>query len=660
MRRNFSFIIIPFIIVLFSLLACSSSNPLGKGLDLYETGEYEKAIVSLERTYKRVRNRYYRGEISFYLAQSYSKINQPRRAAALYGRALNFGYSDRDTELYQAQQLHKIGNYEEAIEHYNNYLEKVSDNVLAWNGLSASKKALEEAEVTTAYKVNPLRAVNSRNSDYSPYIAADDLGMIFFSSMRPQTGRRPKVSRITGQGPSQIYTSIQDSRGDWLEPEVLFEMDAADSHEDGTITITGDGNTAYFTRCSYDGEEIRGTKIWTSRRAGGNWSEPSPVDLGVDSLIYAHPAVSSEGNILYFVSDRPGGFGGLDLWKSESLGDGWSTPVNLGPDINTPGDEMFPYYREDGTLYFSSNGLPGYGGLDIFKAVKVQNEDSDADERWEVSNLGRPINSSSDDFGITFLGGRESGYFSSSRDNARGYDNIYSFTLPSINVVVSGKIALSDKESITEDTKVRIIGTDGTNLRVNIESSGAFNIMLSPDNEYAILASAPGYLNHRERINTHGLSENHQYNLNIELSSASRPLIFENLQFASGSSDLSSSSLQELDRLADMLKANPLVRIDITAHTDSRGNYTDLLVLSQKRAENVLNYLTEKGVAAENLSARGMAGDQLLKVSESLARRYNYLKEGSVLNEATIQQLSPNYQELARNLNNRVEFSILP
>jgi peptidoglycan-associated lipoprotein len=652
MKRIISFLFSGvFILTALYLQSCSGGNRLGKSQKVYEVGEYHRAITSLNRTYRREKNRYYRGEISFYLGESYRKTNQPRRAAAAYGRAIRFGYPEPRTKLLQAFQLQKMGNHEDARVLFEEYLENHLGDRLAYNGLASSKLALDPPPVTR-YKVEAVRRLNSRNSDFSPVIAPDDPTQIYFSSMRQTGKKRRHLNRITGQGSTVIYTSREDSRGEWQQPELLLEPDPAINWEDGSISLTSDGRDAYFTRCRYDNTGPMGAEIWNVKRIGGRWGEPIKVELGPDSLVFAHPAISPNGNTLYFVSDMPGGQGGKDIWKTERMGEQWGIPVNLGLDINTPGDEVFPFLREDGTFYFSSDGHVGYGGLDIFKAVK---EDED---RWKVSNMGRPVNSISDDFGISFHKGREAGYFSSSRDNARGVDNIYSFVLPVIQAVVAGTIEMGNNEPIPYNTVLRVVGTDGSNMRINVEPSGVFNVLLEPGNEYVLLVAAPGYFNHRERIDARNVMESTQFDLAIRLNSAERPLVFENLQFEAGKYELTANALSELDKMVALMRDNPTVRLTVSAHTDTRGDMTELLVLSQQRAETVLAYFAEMGIPDERVSANGYGGTRPLVVDEALSRRHSFLRVGEVLNETTLQRLNRRDQEVARNLNHRVEFSI--
>ncbi len=634
------------------LQGCASKNRLGGAKKVYDVGEYHRAIKLLQRAYKRENNKFHKGEISFYLGESFRLTNQPRKAAAAYGRAIRYGYTDRKSKLYQAQSLLKSGSVQDAIKLYEEYINDVAGDRLAINGL-ASARLNQSPPPPTRYKVEVIKKLNSRFSDYAPVISPDDQSQLFFSSMRQAKKKKKLLNRITGQGSSVLFFSRQDSKGEWQTPELLLEPVINATWEDGSMSVASDGKEAFFTRCQFENTGPKGAEIWNIKRMGGRWGEPSRIMLGPDSLVFAHPAISPDGNTLFFVSDMAGGFGGKDIWKvAKTDGEKWGTPVNLGPDINTPGDELFPYINHDNTLYFSSNGLIGYGGLDIFKAVFAD------EKKWDIINMGRPINSISDDFGITFFKEKEAGFFSSSRDNAKGIDNIYSFSFPVVQAVLSGVINAGANQPVPENTNVRMVGTDGTNIKIPIEAAGSFNVLLKPNVEYIILVNAPGYFNSSEKISTRGLTESKQFNLNINLNSAKRPLIFENIMFEQGKWDLNAVAKQELNKVISLLNENPSIKLNISSYTDSRGNETDNLVLSQKRAETVMQYLFAHGIAQPRLSAKGLGGSHPLTVTSEMAKKYNFLRENEQLTESLIQRLIRRDQETARNLNNRVEFTI--
>ena len=639
------------VIILFA--GCAGKERLGSAKKVHGIGEYNNAIKPFKRAYKKEKNKYYQGEASFYLADSYRSINQPNKAISEYKKALRLGYTDKKIKLYYAQSLLKTGNYEEAAVLFEEYLEDFRGDRIAFNGLASAKLGMNPPP-PELYEITQIKKLSSKYSDYSPMLAPDDQHIIYFSSMRRANKKNKNINKITGQGASVIYVAYEEAKNDWKDIEPVFEKseETKIEWEDGIFSLTPDGKEAYFTRTRYDKTAPMGSEIWTVKRAGGRWGEPTKVSLGEDSIIFAHPTISPDGNTLYYVSDLPGGFGGKDIWKSVKMSDGWSPPINLGIDINTPGNEMFPYIREDSLLYFSSDGHVGFGGLDIFRAKQIN------ENNWEVKNMGQPINSCADDFGITFYPNRDAGFFSSSRNNNKGYENIYRFERPTIQVVLSGLISAGKDVPVPPKTIARIVGTDGTNSRLEIESSGTFNILLIPNTEYLILVTAPGYFNHKDKINTKGVKESKVFNLNINLQSFERPLVFENIQFEAGKWELTKATQTELDKVVSMLNDNPSVKIDIVSHTDAEGNESEKTELSRKRAEVVKEYLVSKDISEDRLSVIGMGGKQPLKITQILSQKYNFLKVEDELTEDFIKRLMRKDQSTARNLNNRVEFGI--
>lgn len=653
MKHNLFYILFILVVpVLMILQGCASKSRMGNAKKVFDIGEYYHASGMLQKAYKKEENKFHKGEISFYLGQCYRYTNQPRKAAVSYGRAIRYKYTNREALLFQANSLLKNGDYDDAIKLYEQYLDTVAGDRLATNGLASAKLALNPPP-KTRYNVEVIKKLNSRYSDFSPALAPNDPSMLYFSSMRNAKKKKKNLNKITGQGSSLLFSTRQNSKGEWETPELLIEQEINSSWEDGTISFTADGKDAYFTRCRYEKTGPMGAEIWNMKRMGGRWGEPSEINIGPDSLVFAHPAISPDGNTLYFVSDMPGGFGGNDIWKSIKLdGEKWSIPLNLGIDINTPGDELFPYLHNDNTLFFCSNGHVGYGGLDIYKAIPT------TEDKWQISNMGAPINSNSDDFGITFIKDRESGYFSSSRNNARGYDDIYTFSLPIIQTVLSGVIETGINQPVPENTIVKIVGSDGTNMRINIEAAGTFNALLKPDVEYVILVSSPGYFNQREKISTIGLNESKQFNLSINLESIKRPLVFDNISFEHGKYEITPSTKIELAKVISLLNDNPTIKLNIISHTDAQGDETDNIVLSQKRAEAVLNYLVAQGISTERLTARGVGSSQPLTVKSLISEKYPFVQVNDILSEELIKRLTRRDQITARNLNNRVEFNI--
>ena len=392
-----------------------------------------------------------------------------------------------------------------------------------------------------------------------------------------------------------------------------------------------------------------------TRRAGDTWSEPKNIGIFPDSLIAAHPALAPDGNTLYFVSDIAGGSGGKDIWMvtRSTAGDAWSAPRNLGPDINTTGDELFPFVRSDGTLYFSSDGLIGMGGLDIFKAVPQP------DGSWIVTNMKPPVNSSADDFGIVFAGTEERGIFSSTR-KGRGVDNLYSFEFPPLKFNVTGLVKDEKTGAPITSSTVQLIASDGSNLQAETGSSGDFRFALKPDVDYIFLASKRGYLNGKEKETTKGQEKSRDFMVTILLTAIDKPIELPNIFYDFNKWDLRPESMVSLDKLVETLNDNPNVTIELMSHTDSRDTeeYND--ELSQKRAQSVVEYLIEKGIEPVRLSAKGYGESNPKVVDAEIAEQSPFLRIGTVLTEQYINSLPDEEQkEIAHQVNRRTEFRVL-
>ena len=335
--------------------------------------------------------------------------------------------------LYNAKSLHALGRYAEAAKQYDIYLQ-THDDSLARAGLRGAQQANEWKKTATRYVVKAADVLNSKkNSDFAPAFMGNEAAALVFTSNRDNTTNR-KANAITGVANHDLFTTRRNASGAWEKPEPL-EGEFNTDDDEGVVAFAPDGKTIYFTRCRIDKAGDVGGEIWTAKRSGGQWTTPTKITLFKDSTItVAHPTLSTDGERLFFVSDAPGGFGGKDIWVTEKTDEGWSVPENMGADINTAGNEMFPFYRNDSTFYFASDGHAGLGGLDIFKAKK------DSTGQWQVYNMLTPINSNGDDFGIAFENDAERGYFSSNRNQSKYYDRIYSFELPELVYAVEGKI----------------------------------------------------------------------------------------------------------------------------------------------------------------------------------------------------------------------------
>ncbi len=641
---------IVFIILL--IQGCAIGNKYSAGKKAYDIGEYHRAIPLLKKAYSKEKNKYAKGEISYFLGDCYNRINLPIKAASSYSKSVRYKYEVREAELYMADCYLNAGKFEKALDAYKSYYDKVPRSLRAANGIKSCKLAMDNTGVEI-YQVEKVRDLNSKQSDFCPVFSGKDFDQVYFTSMRTKKKKR-KRNQITGQGGANMYFSHIDSKGKWTEPEALEEP-INTSFDEGTGSLTADGKEMYYTRCRYEKEEATNPEIFQINRAGGRWSEPVQVVLGIDSVMIAHPAISPDGTTLYFVSDMPGGRGGKDIWKSVNSGGEWSAPVNMGQDINTAGDEMFPYVRADGTLYFSSNAHVGYGGLDIYKATKKDGENGDI---WEITNMGLSINSFADDFGIAFKGNDEEGLFSSTRGSSRGVDNIFSFIKPKLEFALEGSVLSSKTGKPVTGAYMRLIGTDGTNMKLTIAEDGSFEMKLKPQTEYVQLVAAKGYFNHKEKFSTENEVENKTFSFKIDLMPTETAIMLNNIYFDEGSFELPEGAKPELERLLQILLDNPQMKIEVGAHADDKGDETGNLILSQKRAEAVMRYLVENKVPEENLSSKGYGKNTPLVVDRNLASQYRFLKAGDILSPDFIKRLKRSNQVIAHRINRRIEFKI--
>ncbi|WP_068473865.1 tetratricopeptide repeat protein [Saccharicrinis aurantiacus] len=501
-----------FLIIAVLVGACSGSKKLTQAKKSFSIGEYTRAAELYKKAYAKEKNRYYKGEYAWYMGESYRITNKPLKAASAYSKAVRYEYPEREAQFYMAESYRKAGKLDKAIPEYEEYLEKVPADIRAQRGL-ASCMMLQKEPQPNRYIIAKEKDLNSKYSDYSPTYAGTEFDYVVFASMRVE-GKSKRKNRITGQGTSSIFYSKKNAKGAWEDPAPFEEPINNPKFDDGSPFVSHDGKELFFTRCKFDNEKPTGAEVVSCKRQGGQWGEPINASLALDSTlldstVIAHPALSADGETLYFVSDMEGGYGGKDIWKAEKAGEGqWGEPINMGSAINTPGNEMFPFIRKDGILYFSSDTHIGFGGLDLFKAEL--NEEGN----WDVTNMGEPINSIGDDFGIVFQGKDEVGLFSSSRGSTKGIDNIYSFVLPKLNFYLTGLITNNNEEIVT-GSYLRLIGSDGTTMKVKSPSDGKFKVKLKPNTDYVFLVAAEGYLNKKVKFSTSGEVNDKSFEYNI-------------------------------------------------------------------------------------------------------------------------------------------------
>lgn len=647
------------VIIMSALCACSNAERTTRRADAaMAIGEYQEAASLYRRAYMQTspRERASRGVLAYKMGEAYRSFGNVGRALAAYKNAERFGDADSLLLRKQGDMLRYAGNYKGAEEKYKAYLEKNPEDVLALAGYRSSQKAPAIREASSTYTVKLDKNFSSSRADYCPVFSDRNGSAVYFSSTR-NSGTGGQMSGITGTKPGDIYCLKKDEKGHWKSPEAA-EGELNSEWDEGAACFTEDGNTMYFTVCRSDPQYPRMAEIWTSTRNDAKWGKPQALKITADTLSsYAHPALSPDGKWLYFVSDMPGGYGGYDLWRASVVGGhGIGVVENLGPEINTPGNEMFPAFRPSGELYFSSDGRePNLGGLDLYRA-----KEDTLTKHWEVLHLPYPMNSNGDDFGITFEGLHNRGFFSSNRASAgRGWDKIYSFSFPEILLSVKGWVYEQDGYELPEAV-VYMVGNDGTNMKIGVNLEGSFEQPLAPGGKYLFLATCRGYLNYRAELTVDSLAQKeHQYVLQFPLPSISIPVLVRGVYYEFDKADLTDNSREALDRLVKVLKENPNITIELSAHCDYRGRAEYNERLSQRRAESVVKYLTEHGIEAERLTAKGYGESQPKTVSKKMTEKYPFLHENDVLTEEFILKLKPEQQDVCNSLNRRTEFRVL-
>lgn len=645
------------LITLISALALSTTScktaKMRDADEAYDRGEYNDAANiyrKLYNKYKHKDDRWRRGEIAFMMGQCYRHLNQAQRASAAFQNAIRYEYEDSMAIYYLAEALHHDGKYNEAIKRYNEFLELVPGHWPSQQGIRGCQLAPQWKEQGSRYIVKSAKLFNSRRADFCPMFLDKEADQLYFTSSTEKATGEAR-SEITGTKKSDVFFSKKDDKGKWTRPEPAGGELNSDQDE-GITTFTPDGSMMYFAKAIRKNAPSN-VEIYTSSRSEAKWSTPQKFEITADTLSsYGDPAVSADGQWLYFTSDMPGGFGGLDLWRI-NLKDKHGTLENLGEQINTPGDERFPYCRDDSTFYFASNGHPGMGGLDLFCA-KLQPSGT-----WFVENMGTPINSAYDDFGITFDRKQtEAGYFSSNRNDGRGYDHIFSFEKPDLKVWISGYVIDKDDEPVP-NAIIRIVGDDGSNQKAVGKPDGSFRFDLQRGVNYVMMAGAKGYLNSKQQFQSDAEEADAEYNVDFVLAAIFKPQVIEQIFYDYDKAALRDESKQALDEMVQVMKDNPNIAIEMASHTDRIGSDHYNNGLSDRRAKSVVDYLVSHGIARDRLQPKGYGKTRPKTVTKHIEKQFPQFHEGDVLDEEFISKLSDEDKAAADQVNRRTEFQVL-
>ena len=653
MRRQFT--ILCAIVATLLLAGCGADQTMKKGDKFYAVGEYYDAAAQYRKAYTQTPNkeRELKGQRAMKMAECYRRILLTNKAITAYNNAVRYKQDDSLTHFYLGQLHLKNGNYKEAARQFQTAMDSLPQTDPHWQlaktGLHSAQMVPQWKKEASPYTVKRENQFNSRRAEFSPMLAGDDNEQLFFTSTRNQA-QGDEYSGITGSKAADIFMAQKDDKGKWGKPQAI-DSELNSAFDEGVCSFSPDGRTMYLTQCKTDANYPRFATIVASSRSDATWSKPTEITISKDTLTsFAHPAVSPDGEWLYFVSDMPGGLGGYDIWRCRLFGNNEvGTIENLGPLVNTAGDEKFPAFRPNGDFYFSSDGHPGMGGLDIYILKKGARN---------LEHPVAPLNSQGDDFGMTFEGRYNRGYFSSNRGDTRGYDHIYSFYNPEIVQTVKGWVYEQDGYELTA-AQVYMVGNDGTNLKLSVRGDGSFTQEIKPGVDYVFLGTCKGFLNHQEQLRVEPVTKSEEYVLQFPLANISAPVLIENIFYDFDKATLRPESQTALDELVNLLNENPNITIELSAHTDYKGSDQYNERLSQRRAESVVNYLIAHGIASDRLTPKGYGEGKPKKIKRKVAEKYPFLKEGDVLKEEFVVQLPEEQQEQCNQLNRRTEFIVL-
>jgi len=651
--------------VLISTVVFGQKNFTKEADLIFQAESYYAALDAYKKAYSKEKKQEEKARILFQVGECYRLMQNSEQAEVWYGKAEAASYEDPMMLVRIGDILRKQGKYDEAMGRYREALAKGSGahTSAAELGVKSCEKAVTLEKNAARYVVRNEVQLNSKYYDFSPVYADKKLESIMFTSSRPGSGGNG-IDEIYGESFSDVYRSERDNKGKWSSPQPLSETINSEANE-GSIFLDSKYSTMYFTRCGYDKNKQHGCQIYQVRAQGKDWGEPELLDFGIDDTTSAGHPVALDDDLILFSSDMYGGQGGKDLWyiRYEKKTKMWGPAVNLGPEINTPGNEMFPYVHEDGSLFFASDGHIGMGALDIFKSEMKGEEVEDLN--WgKPENVGAPINSSSNDFAIIWEEDKNRGYFSSDRPGGKGGDDIYSFMMPPLIFKLEGTVTDVDTKEPLGNVTVKLMGTDGSVGEVQTDATGHYEFEARENDERYVLenqsytvevsaidppaSNGHKYLGAKGQETTVGLTESTAFIKDFALLCADcdkeikMPLVLYDL----GKWDLqvndAVNSKDSLNYLYSILTENQTIIIELAAHTDTRGTDKANQVLSQKRAETCVNYLIERGIDPVRMVPVG------------------YGEKRPIVSDAQIASLSTEQErEAAHQKNRRTVFQVL-
>lgn len=653
------------IILLFSSGELTAQNRhIRAGDEAFETQLYRDAAERYKKGYKKLETTEEKAEVAFKMAECYRLTNELRRAKAQYKRLLRYDMHKTNPEIVlRLGQTHlMLEEFEEAEQYFAQYDTLMGEDPQAKIAIESIKFARRSYTNPKNYTLENIKKINTKFDDFSPAYQDNNYQSLYFTTSREEAAGK-ELDGWTGEDFSDIFYAKLDRKGEWSKPESIDENEIINTEDnEGQATFNSRFNRMYFTRCFTSEDKPGGCIILHAKRSGRNWEDPELLDLKADSSsVVGHPAISEDEKTIVFAADFERGAGGKDLYIAtrESKLDAFGRPRNLGPLVNTRKDEMFPYFRNDTLLYFASNGHVRLGGLDIFQVVIK------ADTVYsEPVNMGYPINSPSDDFGIIFdPNQQEAGYLSSSRPGGRGGVDIYSFVLPPLEYTISGIVTDAYTFQVVSGLEVLLLGSDGSEKTTKTLEDGKFsfnNKQVFPDTEYELVFENEGYFRQVLKETTVGLDHSKDIEMEVKLQRIpDEPILLPEILFDLAKWDLKPQFEDSLQGLIETMDANPKIVVELGAHTDARGNDEANDILSQKRAESVVDYLILRGIDPGRLFAKGYGESVPRTLQNDVKKNGITFPEGVTLTEAYIDSIPRSQQETAHGLNRRIEFRIV-
>lgn len=650
--KQYIFLVLAFILI--GGTAIAQDKKMKKADAIFEGGEYYRAIQEYTAILRKLETRKQKNDLYYKIGQCYFNIGNYKKAKSNFKRTAKVNEYKIPSNIKMAEIYIQLGDFEKAIEHYNVVLELSRNDTNALKGIESANLSMQWIEEPTRFKVEKFRDINSKKNDFSPTVdEKNGYDHIYFSSTRDEA-KGKRSSGITGQKYSDLFVIKFDRKQEWTD---VMPVDSLNTKfDEGTPCIFDEGRKFYYTSCIAEKGRKVGCQIYEAQKIEGEWMNGAIISIVSDSVSIGHPAVSPDGTKIYFSARMTGGFGGADIWYVENGDEGWTRPKNMGQQINSPGDELFPFMRADETLFYSSTKHPTMGGLDIFIAEKNKKG------RYESRNLKPPFNSNGNDFGIYYYANEDKGYFTSDRKGSKGED-VYYFIKPPLEFALTGIVSDLDTENMIDSCVVMLFGSDGSIFRdttavTDKESLGKFNFKLKPQTDYVFVVTKDGYFNGKSRFSTDSLEFDKIFEYSIILESLNKTFEIPNIEFEFGKFELTEPSKYVLDSIIKIFVENPYLVIELSAHTDMIGTDIANDGLSQKRANSVMEYVSSKGIQPGRLVAKGY-GESQPKIITKADLRFPFLPVGSVLDEDFINKLSPEQKEAANQQNRRIEMKVI-